>query len=521
MTISRGFDPSGSNIYTDSATGQSTPDSSAYDAQQAITPDNLSAAYQQVYGVAPTQDWVNQTQTAYNGGDVTKVLQDLGYSKATSSAANALGIDNKMGSDATFASGAAALEQMGAKPDPKSPLYQGIPTTYTLNGQQFVYGNTNNGRDSSSVAWLNASQLPDGVSAQAATPVSPQDWSNAKMFGLGALGLAGAAAFAPALAGASGAEAFPVADASLIPGTELGAAAGLTGAAAAGAGGLTASQVLTGLKGAGALASLLGGTAGGTGAAAAGGTGAAGNSNLIPSGGTSGGGALPGNLQSTALATGQVSNADPFANIDKYQQLTPEPAIYPVHAASGGSVTELAQLQDVHPKLFQMLTGKPKSSFFTYGSDSNISPTSFMGGGLGKPNPGIPVSGQQPTMPANASETQQALAMINGAPLSAYAHGGDVHTPEFITGATGHYVKGKGTGQSDEIPAMLADGEWVFDADTVAQLGDGSSDAGAHLLDEFRKSLREHKRSAPADKIPPKASPLTYMKEALHRTGRK
>ena len=230
---------------------------------------------------------------------------------------------------------------------------------------------------------------------------------------------------------------------------------------------------------------------------------------------------MPGNLQSTALATGQVSNADPFANIDTYQQLTPEPDIYPVHAASGGSVTELAQLQDVHPKLFQMLTGKPKSSFFTYGSDSNISPTSFMGGGLGKPNPGIPVSGQQPTMPANASETQQALAMINGAPLSAYAHGGDVHIPEFITGATGHYVKGKGTGQSDEIPAMLADGEWVFDADTVAQLGDGSSDAGAHLLDEFRKSLREHKRSAPADKIPPKASPLTYMKEALHRTGRK
>jgi hypothetical protein len=504
MTISRGFDPSGAYIYTDSATGQSTSDSSAYDAQQAITPDNLSAAYQQVYGTAPTQDWLNQTQTAYNGGDVTKVLQDLGYSKATSSAANALGIDNKIGSDATFASGASALEQMGAKPDPNSPIYQGVPTTYTLNGQQYIYGNTNNGRDASSLAWLNASQLPSGVSAQAATPVSPQDWSNAEMFGLGALGLGGAAAFAPALAGASGAEAFPVTGGSLIPGTELGAA---------GVGGLTASQALTGIKGAGALASLLGGTAGGTGAA--------GNSNLIPSGGTLGGGALPGNLQSTALATGQVSNADPFANIDTYQQLTPELDIYPVHAASGGSVTELAQLQDVHPKLFQTLTGKPKSSFFTYGSDSNISPTSFMGGGLGKPNPGIPISGQQPTMPANASETQRALAMINGAPLSAYAHGGDVHIPEFITGATGHYVKGKGTGQSDEIPAMLADGEWVFDADTVAQLGDGSSDAGAHLLDEFRKSLREHKRSAPADKIPPKASPLTYMKEALHRTGRK
>jgi hypothetical protein len=99
--------------------------------------------------------------------------------------------------------------------------------------------------------------------------------------------------------------------------------------------------------------------------------------------------------------------------------------------------------------------------------------------------------------------------------------GGMPHIPEFITGATGHYVRGRGDGQSDDIPAMLADGEYVFDADTVAQLGNGSSDAGAKLLDHFRQSLREHKRSAPSDKIPPKASPLMYMKEALSRHERK
>ena len=95
--------------------------------------------------------------------------------------------------------------------------------------------------------------------------------------------------------------------------------------------------------------------------------------------------------------------------------------------------------------------------------------------------------------------------------------GGEQHIPEFVTGETGHYVKGRGDGQSDDIPAMLADGEYVFDADTVAQLGNGSSDAGAKLLDHFRESLREHKRSAPSDKIPPKANPLAYMKEALKR----
>jgi hypothetical protein len=92
------------------------------------------------------------------------------------------------------------------------------------------------------------------------------------------------------------------------------------------------------------------------------------------------------------------------------------------------------------------------------------------------------------------------------------------HIPEFITGATGFYVKGRGDGQSDDIPAMLADGEYVFDADTVAQLGNGSSDAGAKFLDSFRHAVREHKRSAPVDKIPPKASPLQYVKEAMKRT---
>lgn len=60
---------------------------------------------------------------------------------------------------------------------------------------------------------------------------------------------------------------------------------------------------------------------------------------------------------------------------------------------------------------------------------------------------------------------------------------------------------------------MLADGEYVFDADTVAALGNGSSKAGALQLDKMREAIRKHKRSAPHDKIPPKAkSPLEYLK---------
>jgi hypothetical protein len=136
------------------------------------------------------------------------------------------------------------------------------------------------------------------------------------------------------------------------------------------------------------------------------------------------------------------------------------------------------------------------------------------------------------------------------------------HNPEFITGLTGFYANGKGTGQSDDIPAMLHDGDYVMDADTVAALGDGSSKAGAlsladfqkqvpheykeggtavpakiadgeyvfpeplvtalgggdnkkgaQMLDAMREEIRAHKRSAPTSKIPPKAkSPLDYLK---------
>lgn len=77
------------------------------------------------------------------------------------------------------------------------------------------------------------------------------------------------------------------------------------------------------------------------------------------------------------------------------------------------------------------------------------------------------------------------------------------------------YVQGGTSGQSDKIPAMLSDGEYVFDADSVAALGDGNNAAGAAALDQMRQNIRKHKRSAPAHKIPPKAKqPEHYLKGA-------
>jgi hypothetical protein len=89
-------------------------------------------------------------------------------------------------------------------------------------------------------------------------------------------------------------------------------------------------------------------------------------------------------------------------------------------------------------------------------------------------------------------EGQQELAMIfEGLGATPRAKGGSM-------GGKGQSresfaVNGAGTGRSDEIPALLSDGEYVIDAETVALLGDGSGKAGAQRLDEFRAKIRKHK----------------------------
>lgn len=80
--------------------------------------------------------------------------------------------------------------------------------------------------------------------------------------------------------------------------------------------------------------------------------------------------------------------------------------------------------------------------------------------------------------------------------------------------AMARFVRGGGTGRSDEIDAKLSDGEYVIDAETVAMLGDGSSKAGAKRLDEMRAAIRKHKgKTLARGKFSPDAkSPLTYLK---------
>ncbi len=105
-----------------------------------------------------------------------------------------------------------------------------------------------------------------------------------------------------------------------------------------------------------------------------------------------------------------------------------------------------------------------------------------------------------------------------------YAEGGEVeHNPQFFSeGGLGtlenRYVTGDGDGTSDEVPAMLANGEFVIPADVVAALGNGSNEAGASVLDQLLQVVREHRQDHDPEDLPPdSAGPLAYLIEAKKR----
>ena len=95
--------------------------------------------------------------------------------------------------------------------------------------------------------------------------------------------------------------------------------------------------------------------------------------------------------------------------------------------------------------------------------------------------------------------------------------------PEFYSegGAGTTYIQGRGDGTSDQIPAMVANSEFVLPADIVSALGNGSSDSGADILDQFIKTIRAHKHSNPPGELPPESKgPLEYLSSA-HMKGRR
>jgi hypothetical protein len=101
--------------------------------------------------------------------------------------------------------------------------------------------------------------------------------------------------------------------------------------------------------------------------------------------------------------------------------------------------------------------------------------------------------------------------------ITAMKRGGKANAPQGALSTVARLASGTGSGRDDTINAKLSDGEYVLDAETVALLGNGSTKAGAAVLNQMREQLRKQKGKALAKgKFSPNAkSPLAYMKGGL------
>jgi hypothetical protein len=110
--------------------------------------------------------------------------------------------------------------------------------------------------------------------------------------------------------------------------------------------------------------------------------------------------------------------------------------------------------------------------------------------------------------PANQAPTQ---GYLGAKPYMGVAHGGEIE----FDGSQGPHVRGPGDGTSDDIPARLSDGEYVFDAGSVAALGNGSNEAGARRLDQMRQNIRKDagKRLVKGKQFMKAKAPEQYLSE--------
>jgi len=184
------------------------------------------------------------------------------------------------------------------------------------------------------------------------------------------------------------------------------------------------------------------------------------------------------------------------------------------HFAQGG---QAQGMQD--PRRAQMMQAMAQQRAAGQGGPQGMAqgrPPMMQGGPQGMPQGMPPQGGPQgmpqqgrPQMPQRPRDPKMAYYQYGNPPMQAKAMGGlsQVHSMRIGGGADG---------RSDDVNAVLSDGEYVMDAESVAMLGNGSSKAGAAKLDQMRSKLRQHKGKALAGgKISPNAkSPLSYLRGA-------
>jgi hypothetical protein len=259
-----------------------------------------------------------------------------------------------------------------------------------------------------------------------------------------------------------------------------------------------------------------GGTTGtGTGGGGTGGTGTGGDGTGTGGGGTGTGGTGGGTTIGTT--TGSTYK-------------TPTPLVSDQSNAYGG-------IKNLTPgltaKMDYTLTGEPVineslnpmteiPSFATGGSAASSSTSLFDSSGNYNYSNSTDAGSLKPGL--TQAQLSYILAGLPGNLISGHANGGSIQAPQgfqpqfFSQGgleaATGTHVRGEGDGTSDDVAAMLSNGEYVIPADVVSKLGNGSNDAGAGVLDQFLSTIREQANSN-GDKLPPKAkAPLAYLLDA-------
>lgn len=163
--------------------------------------------------------------------------------------------------------------------------------------------------------------------------------------------------------------------------------------------------------------------------------------------------------------------------------------------------TAPAQPLAIQPELANVLMERGAMPYYAYGQEPSIDDV------LGLPD----------EESSNYNESDYVPVFKSGGKVSPlniqmmYAKGG--HAREDFR--DGKHVAGPGDGQSDDIPAWLADGEFVFPADVVSALGNGSTKAGTEKLYEMMHEIRDRARSKHPKDLPPPAhkSPLDYLKK--------
>jgi hypothetical protein len=203
--------------------------------------------------------------------------------------------------------------------------------------------------------------------------------------------------------------------------------------------------------------------------------------------------------------------------LDQFLKTVKEGTYTPAQAqAAQVQQTQQAQQQQQQPQ--QPLT--PEQAYYAYGTaaeiDSILDPMRGMSTGFTPFTLGAKTGGLATAMKAQGIGTRHGRYARGG--LGMVEQSGKMR----VDFRHGDAVTGPGDGQSDDIPAMLADGEFVFPADVVAALGNGSTRAGSDKLYDMMHSIRAYHRSAKPQDLPPpaKRSPLDYLRDAQRKARR-